>query len=345
MVGETPAILATSANVTRRELRGETPWSRCVRAIDTLNGGVDYRIAIRFSTERGARSRPEVPVNEETKMLGRVRLRARYRAAVLAQVGTLAAGVRGPWRVPRKTPAVGQGLSRRRRPADTAPVTLSGYFETGFPLAKALADEFSKQYPNVNFKIREDQFTVITRTRPGCSRTTPDIMRLPQVVRPRQGRPAQEPRPVLQRLRVGQVPRLAARAAAPRPAAPARQGLAVRDGAQLQHHRRLLQQEARREIGMTGRPRPSPSSTTCSPRPRRRASRRSCSSTEERPRANFPLQALKNEYGRPGPVNDWIFQKPGRRSTPRRSEGRPAPRAVDQGRLLRQGRQRRRLRA
>ena len=31
----------------------------------------------------------------------------------------------------------------------TAPVTLKGYFETGFALPKNLADEFTKQFPNV----------------------------------------------------------------------------------------------------------------------------------------------------------------------------------------------------
>lgn len=64
----------------------------------------------------------------------------------------------------------------------TAPVTLSGYFETGFPLPKTLADEFTKQYPNVTWKIREDQFAVITQN---AARTLadnpPDLMRLPQL--------------------------------------------------------------------------------------------------------------------------------------------------------------------
>ena len=49
----------------------------------------------------------------------------------------------------------------------TDPITLEMYAETGFPLAKALAEEFTKQHPNVKFNIREDQFTVIVRTRRG----------------------------------------------------------------------------------------------------------------------------------------------------------------------------------
>ena len=64
----------------------------------------------------------------------------------------------------------------------TAPVTLKGYFETGFPLPKNLSDEFTKQFPNVKFDIREDQFAVITQNAPRVlSDDPPDLMRLPQV--------------------------------------------------------------------------------------------------------------------------------------------------------------------
>lgn len=64
----------------------------------------------------------------------------------------------------------------------TSPVTLSTYIETGFPLPKNLTDEFTKQYPNVNFKIREDQFAVITQNAPRVLvDDPPDLMRLPQV--------------------------------------------------------------------------------------------------------------------------------------------------------------------
>ena len=64
----------------------------------------------------------------------------------------------------------------------TAPVTLNAYFETGFPLPKTLTEEFTKQFPNVTWKIREDQFAVITQN---AARTLadnpPDLMRLPQL--------------------------------------------------------------------------------------------------------------------------------------------------------------------
>jgi raffinose/stachyose/melibiose transport system substrate-binding protein len=64
------------------------------------------------------------------------------------------------------------------------PITLEMYAETGFPLAKALADEFSKQYPHVKFNVREDQFTVIVENAPRvlASDNAPDIIRLPTMV-------------------------------------------------------------------------------------------------------------------------------------------------------------------
>ncbi|MEV6301193.1 ABC transporter substrate-binding protein [Actinoplanes sp. NPDC051861] len=64
----------------------------------------------------------------------------------------------------------------------TGPVKLKGYFETGFPLPKDLATEFTKQFPNVTWDIREDQFAVITQNAPRVlADDPPDLMRLPQV--------------------------------------------------------------------------------------------------------------------------------------------------------------------
>ena len=41
-------------------------------------------------------------------------------------------------------------------------VELDFYIETGFPIAQELADEFTKQHPNITFNIRSDQFAVLT---------------------------------------------------------------------------------------------------------------------------------------------------------------------------------------
>ena len=72
----------------------------------------------------------------------------------------------------------------------TDPVTLEAYVETGFPVFNDLAAEFSKQFPNVKFNTREDQFAVITANAPRVLvDSPPDLMRLPAGVRssPRMG--------------------------------------------------------------------------------------------------------------------------------------------------------------
>lgn len=64
----------------------------------------------------------------------------------------------------------------------TEDVTLSAYIETGFPLPKELFTEFTAQYPNVTFDVREDQFAVLTQNAPRVLQDDPpDLMRLPQV--------------------------------------------------------------------------------------------------------------------------------------------------------------------
>ncbi|MGW4109890.1 ABC transporter substrate-binding protein [Actinosynnema sp. NPDC004786] len=62
------------------------------------------------------------------------------------------------------------------------PVVLRARFETGFPLAKALADEFTRQHPNVTWDVREEQYAVLTRNAPRLlADNPPDLVRLPQV--------------------------------------------------------------------------------------------------------------------------------------------------------------------
>jgi len=62
------------------------------------------------------------------------------------------------------------------------PVTLKAYIETGFPLTQALFDEFTSQFPNVTFDVREDQFAVLTQNAPRVlADDPPDLMRLPQM--------------------------------------------------------------------------------------------------------------------------------------------------------------------
>ncbi len=99
----------------------------------------------------------------------------------LAAAGTLAAGCGGPGS--DEAQPAGVGPSPTTAPTiGSEPVTMTGYFETGFPMPKALTDEFTRQFPNVTWDVREDQFAVITQNAPRVlADDPPDLMRLPQV--------------------------------------------------------------------------------------------------------------------------------------------------------------------
>ena len=63
-------------------------------------------------------------------------------------------------------------------------VVISAYFETGFDIPFKLAQEFSKQYPNVKWDIKQDQFTNLINETPRLlsGSNPPDLMRLPTMV-------------------------------------------------------------------------------------------------------------------------------------------------------------------
>jgi raffinose/stachyose/melibiose transport system substrate-binding protein len=66
----------------------------------------------------------------------------------------------------------------------TEPVTMLAYIETNFPFVKDLTDEFSRQFPNVTWEIREDQFTNLMTNTPRLMSgdNPPDLVRLPSMV-------------------------------------------------------------------------------------------------------------------------------------------------------------------
>jgi raffinose/stachyose/melibiose transport system substrate-binding protein len=105
-------------------------------------------------------------------------LRPRSAAAIAVLVATAGAAASA-------TPASSATTSARAATPScgTAPVTLNAYFETGFPLPTDLTKEFTKQFPNVKFKIREDQFAVITANAPRVlnSSNAPDLIRVPTI--------------------------------------------------------------------------------------------------------------------------------------------------------------------
>ena len=66
----------------------------------------------------------------------------------------------------------------------TDPVTLNAYFETGFDLPFKLSEEFTKQFPNVTWDIKQDQFTNLMTATPRLlsGDNPPDLIRLPSMV-------------------------------------------------------------------------------------------------------------------------------------------------------------------
>ncbi|HLO28280.1 MAG TPA: hypothetical protein VK249_04045 [Anaerolineales bacterium] len=66
----------------------------------------------------------------------------------------------------------------------TDPVVLNAYFETGFDIPFKLSEEFTKQYPNVTWDIKQDQFTNLINETPRLlsGDNPPDLIRLPTMV-------------------------------------------------------------------------------------------------------------------------------------------------------------------
>lgn len=64
------------------------------------------------------------------------------------------------------------------------PVTLKAVFETGFDLPSKLAEEFTKQFPNVTWDISQDQFANLINATPRllAGDNPPDLIRLPTMV-------------------------------------------------------------------------------------------------------------------------------------------------------------------
>jgi raffinose/stachyose/melibiose transport system substrate-binding protein len=66
----------------------------------------------------------------------------------------------------------------------TDPVKLNAYFETGFDLPFKLSEEFTSQFPNVTWDIKQDQFTNLMSATPRLlsGDNPPDLIRLPSMV-------------------------------------------------------------------------------------------------------------------------------------------------------------------
>ena len=249
-------------------------------------------------------------------MLGRVRARWRIGALAAIVLGAFAAaGCGGPGGSASTTAATTSKATASAAPTcGKGPVTMKGYFETGFPITKALTAEFTKQYPNVKWDIREDQFAVITQNAPRVlADDPPDLMRLPQVSELVKDGLLKNldayakafgwdkwPASQLQQMRLGPGGR------------PRGEGSLYAMGLNFSMTGVFYNKKLAAKIGMT-----SPPTTLAELDDAMAKAKRAGILPIQQFNGGatgglaFPLQDLMASYGSPAPINDWIFQKDG----------------------------------
>jgi raffinose/stachyose/melibiose transport system substrate-binding protein len=195
----------------------------------------------------------------------------------------------------------------------SAPVTLKGYFETGFPLPKQLSDQFTAQFPNVKFDIREDQFAVITQNAPRVlADDPPDLMRLPQVSELVKDNLLKNldgyakaygwdkwPASQLEQMRVGS-------------SGERGDGPLYAMGLNFSMTGLFYNKKLAAQAGMSAPPKTLAELDSVL----KRAKQAGLTPIDQfnggaTGGLAFPLQNLMAAYGQPDPINDWIFQKPG----------------------------------
>jgi raffinose/stachyose/melibiose transport system substrate-binding protein len=195
-----------------------------------------------------------------------------------------------------------------------APVTLNAYIETGFAVPGALMKAFSKQYPNVKFSIRQDQFAVITQNAPRVlANDPPDLMRLPSIsdlvkdgllknLDPYAKAFGWDkwPSSELVQLRLGPGGR------------PRGEGSLYAMGLNYSMTGVFYNKKLAARIGMTS----APATLAQLDQDLAKAKRAGITPIVQFNGGAtggfaFPLQDLMASYGPPGPINDWIFNKPG----------------------------------
>jgi raffinose/stachyose/melibiose transport system substrate-binding protein len=250
------------------------------------------------------------------QMLGRIRADWRRGAlAVVALAAWVVAGCGGPGGSASQTTSTASKATASAAPTcGKGPVTMDAYFETGFPLPKALTSEFTKQYPNVKWDVREDQFAVITQNAPRVlADDPPDLMRLPQVselvkdglLKNLDGYAKafgwdKWPASQLQQMRLGPGGH------------PRGEGSLYAMGLNFSMTGVYYNKKLAAKIGMT-----SPPTTLAELDNAMAKAKRAGILPIQQFNGGatgglaFPLQDLMAAYGPPGPINEWIFQKDG----------------------------------
>ncbi|MBP5941925.1 ABC transporter substrate-binding protein [Streptomyces acidiscabies] len=195
----------------------------------------------------------------------------------------------------------------------TGEVTLQMYAETGFPLAKALADEFTRQHPNVTFKVREDQFTVLVENAPRvlAGDNAPDIMRLPTMVDLVKDNLLKDLDPYFKAYGWDKFP--ASQLAQLRVDKAGQRGSGPLYGAGLGYSVTgvFYNKDLAKKAGMSGVPGSVAEFEALLGRAKQAGVQPIVQFNKNTAGINFPYQALQNQFTDPAAVNDWIFQKTG----------------------------------
>ncbi len=195
------------------------------------------------------------------------------------------------------------------------PVTLKAYFETGFDLPFKLADEFAVQYPNVTWDISQDQFTNLINSTPRLlsGDNPPDLIRLPTMVsfanqgllKDLDGYAAafgwdQWPVPQLDQNRVAEDGTRGS-------------GTLYAMGLNYSLTGIFYNKEQAAQIGMTEPPKTVAEFETllAAAKDAGLLPIMQWGSAKSGMGLAFPLQQLMAAFGPVGPINDWIYQKPG----------------------------------
>lgn len=196
----------------------------------------------------------------------------------------------------------------------TDPLVLNSYFETGFPLPTRLAEEFTKQFPNVTFDIKEDQFANMMENSPRIlsEDNAPDLIRLPSLtdlvanslLKNLDGYFTEFgwdkfPAGQLVQLRVEEGGR------------PRGTGSLWAMGLNYSMTGVFYNKELAAQLGMTEPPRTLAELDALMAKAKEAGIQPIMQWNKGTAGLAFPLQNLMGAYGPPEPINDWIFQKDG----------------------------------
>ncbi len=197
----------------------------------------------------------------------------------------------------------------------TEPVVLKASFETGFDIPFKLTEEFTKQYPNVTFDVSQDQFANLITTTPLvlASDNPPDLLRLPTMVSFAKDGLLMNldgyaevygwnewPVPQLNQNRIGEDGTRGS-------------GSLYAMGLNYSLTGVFYNKELAAQIGMTEAPKTVAEFEALLAKAKEAGLLpiMQWGSAKSGMGLAFPLQHLMAAYGPVGPINDWIFQKPG----------------------------------